>query len=42
MIEVRGVDKYFYRGEDREVHVLKNINLTIEKGEYSLLLVKNY
>lgn len=37
MIRIENVEKYFYRGEDRELHALKNIDLTIEKGEYSLL-----
>ncbi len=37
MIKIENVNKYFYKGEDRELHALKNINLTIEKGEYSLL-----
>ena len=37
MIKIENLNKYFYKGEDRELHALKNINLTIEKGEYSLL-----
>jgi putative ABC transport system ATP-binding protein len=37
MIKIENLNKYFYKGEDRELHVLKNINLSIEKGEYSLL-----
>ncbi len=37
MIQLTEVQKYFYRGESREVHALKNINLTIEEGEFSLL-----
>ena len=37
MIEIQNVEKYFYRGEARELHVLKGINLRIEKGEYALL-----
>ena len=37
MIKIENVNKYFYKGEDRELHALKNINLSIEKGEYSLL-----
>jgi len=37
MIRVENVEKYFYRGEDREVHALKAIDLTIAKGEYALL-----
>ena len=37
MIKIENLQKYFYRGEERELHALKDINLTIEKGEYSLL-----
>lgn len=37
MIELKNVNKYFYKGESREIHALKNINLTIEDGEFTLL-----
>ena len=37
MIELQAVQKYFYKGEEREIHALKDINLTIKKGEFSLL-----
>jgi len=37
MIELQQVEKYFYRGEEREIHALRNINLNIEAGEFSLL-----
>lgn len=37
MIELQGVNKYFYKGEDRQIHALKDINLTFEKGEFTLL-----
>ena len=37
MIQLHNVEKYFYQGESREVHALKKINLTIERGEFSLL-----
>ncbi len=37
MITLKGVEKYFYRGEPREVHALKNINLHIEAGEFSVI-----
>jgi len=37
MIQLDKVHKYFYKGEAREVHALRDINLSIEKGEYSLL-----
>ena len=37
MIQLDNVQKYFYKGEEREVHALKDINMSIEKGEFSLL-----
>ena len=37
MIQLKAVQKYFYRGESREIHALKDIDLTIERGEFSLL-----
>ena len=37
MIELKSVEKYFYQGESREVHALKNINLNIEEGEFSVI-----
>ncbi len=37
MIRLEAVNKYFYKGEEREIHALKNINLEIQKGEYTLL-----
>ncbi len=36
MITLQNVQKYFYRGEPRQIHALRDINLTIEKGEFSL------
>jgi putative ABC transport system ATP-binding protein len=36
MIKLQHVNKYFYRGEEREVHALCDINLTIEDGEFTL------
>jgi len=36
MIKLQNVNKYFYKGEAREVHALRDINLTIEDGEFSL------
>ncbi|MEA1918592.1 MAG: ABC transporter ATP-binding protein [Campylobacterota bacterium] len=36
MIQLNNVQKYFYKNEDREVHALRDINLTIKKGEFSL------
>lgn len=37
MIKLKDVNKYFYKGEDREIHALRDINLTIESGEFTLL-----
>jgi len=37
MIQLHKVNKYFYKGEAREIHALRDINLTIEEGEFSLL-----
>ncbi len=34
MIELAGVDKYYNYKMDTQVHALKNINLTIEDGEF--------
>jgi len=36
MIRLENVQKYFYKGEPREVHALKNISLSVEKGEFTL------
>ena len=36
MIRLENVNKYFYKGEVREVHALRDINLNIEDGEFSL------
>ncbi|MDD5372402.1 MAG: ABC transporter ATP-binding protein [Sulfurimonas sp.] len=36
MIKLQDVNKYFFKGEPREVHALRDINLTIEKGEFTL------
>ncbi|QOY51384.1 ABC transporter ATP-binding protein [Candidatus Sulfurimonas baltica] len=36
MIKLQNVNKYFYKGEEREVHALSDINLTIEDGEFTL------
>ncbi|OHD98375.1 MAG: macrolide ABC transporter ATP-binding protein [Sulfurimonas sp. RIFCSPLOWO2_12_36_12] len=36
MIKLQGVNKYFFRGEPREVHALRDIILTIEEGEFTL------
>jgi len=37
MIKLKNVSKYFYRGEPREVQALKEINLEIEEGEFSVI-----
>ena len=37
MIEIQHVDKYFYKGENRQIHALKDINLVIKEGDFSLL-----
>jgi putative ABC transport system ATP-binding protein len=36
MIKLENVQKYFFRGEPREIHALRDINLTIEDGEFTL------
>jgi len=36
MIKLQNVNKYFYRGEEREVHALRDIDLKIEDGEFTL------
>jgi len=37
MIKLSHVNKYFYRGEPREVQALREINLDIEEGEFSVI-----
>ena len=37
MIKLVNVNKYFYRGEAREVHALRDIDLTIEAGEFTVI-----
>ena len=36
MIKLQDVNKYFFKGEPREVHALRDINLSIEVGEFTL------
>ena len=36
MIRLENVNKYFYKDEPREVHALRDINLNIEAGEFTL------
>ena len=37
MIQLKNIQKYFYKDEEREVHALNNINLEIQSGEFSVL-----
>lgn len=37
MIKLHNVNKYFYKGEPREVHALRDVSLSIEDGEFTLL-----
>jgi len=37
MITLQDVNKYFYKDESREIHALKDINLTFGEGEFTLL-----
>lgn len=37
MIQVERVNKYFYRGEAREVHALRDVTLTFEEGEFTVI-----
>lgn len=37
MIKLVNVNKYFYRAEPREVHALKDINLSIQSGEFTVI-----
>ncbi|MCD6173840.1 MAG: ABC transporter ATP-binding protein [Sulfurimonas sp.] len=36
MIKLASVNKYFYKGEAREVHALRDIDLNIKAGEFTL------
>ena len=38
MIRLENVNKYFFRDDPRVVHALKDINLEIEKGEFTALI----
>ena len=37
MIKLEHVNKYFFKDDPREVHALRDISLTIEDGEFTLL-----
>lgn len=36
MIKLQNINKYFFKDEPREVHALRDINLIIEDGEFTL------
>ncbi|MFT5835488.1 MAG: putative ABC transport system ATP-binding protein [Sulfurimonas sp.] len=36
MIKLQNVNKYFFKNDPREVHALRDINLSIDNGEFSL------
>ncbi|WP_309497627.1 ABC transporter ATP-binding protein [Sulfurovum sp.] len=38
MIRLQNVNKYFFKDDPREVHALRDINLEIEKGEFTALI----
>ena len=37
MIELKQVNKYFYRGTEREVHALHDVDLVVATGEYGVI-----
>ncbi len=37
MIELKGVNRYFYPNTERQVHALKDIDLVVEHGEFSVI-----
>jgi putative ABC transport system ATP-binding protein len=37
MIKLITVNKYFHKGDEREVHALNNINLNIKSGEFGVI-----
>ena len=41
MLKLDHIEKYFWRGSAREIHALKNISLSIEKGEYVVIVGSN-
>lgn len=41
MIEIRHIEKTFFKGTEHAVHALKNCNLTIPSGEFLVLLGSN-
>lgn len=38
MIRLQNVNKYFFKDDPREVHALRDINLEIQKGEFTALI----
>lgn len=38
MIKLENVNKYFFKDDPREVHALRDINLEIQKGEFTALI----
>lgn len=38
MIRLENVNKYFFKDDPREVHALRDINLEIQKGEFTALI----
>jgi len=38
MIRLQNVNKYFFKDDPREVHALRDINLEIQKGEFTSLI----
>lgn len=37
MIQLKNIEKYFFKNDPREIHALQDINLTLEDGEFSLM-----
>ena len=37
MIKLQSINKYFYKDEEKEIHALKDINLEIKSGEFTLI-----
>ena len=36
MIKLQNVNRYFYKGEPRDLHALKDVNIEIDRGEFTL------
>ena len=37
MIKLQNINKYFFKDEEKEIHALKDINLEIKAGEFTLI-----